>query len=132
MPSYDFRCEDCKKRVVLTFKTYADYDTAAKVCPRCQGTRLTRVITRVAIGRSEESRFSSMDDDAALDDLADADPRTLGRFMRRMSGEVGEDMGEEFNEVVGRLERGEDPESIEASMALPDEPETAGESLGEE
>jgi len=36
--------------------------------------------------------------------------------MRRMSEEVGENMGDEFNEVVHRLERGEDPESIEAAM----------------
>jgi len=65
------------------------------------------------------SRFDSTDD-SVLDDLADADPATLGRYMRRMSSEMGEDMGEEFNEVVERLEHGEDPESIESSMQLPD------------
>jgi len=57
-----------------------------------------------------------MDDESAMEDLADADPATLGRYMRRMSDEVGEDLGEEFNEVVDRLERGEDPETIEAAM----------------
>jgi hypothetical protein len=36
--------------------------------------------------------------------------------MRQMSSEVGEDLGPEFDEVVGRLEAGEDPESIEQSM----------------
>ncbi len=116
LPSYDYRCNDCKRRVVLTYKTYADYDQAVPTCPRCKGTNLTRLISRVAIAKSEESRFSSLDDDSALDDLADADPATLGRYMRRMSQEVGEDLGDEFNEVVGRLERGENPEDIEASM----------------
>jgi hypothetical protein len=33
-----------------------------------------------------------------------------------MSQETGEDMGPEFDEVVGRLEAGEDPEEIEKSM----------------
>jgi hypothetical protein len=33
-----------------------------------------------------------------------------------MSSEVGEDMGPEFEEVVGRLERGENPEDIEADL----------------
>ncbi len=116
MPSYDYRCNNCKRRVVLTYKTYAEYDKATPTCPRCHGTNLTRLISRVAIAKSEESRFSSMDDDSALDDLADADPATLGRYMRRMSSELGEDLGEEFNEVVDRLESGEDPESIESSM----------------
>ena len=36
--------------------------------------------------------------------------------MRQMSQEMGEDLGDEFNEVVGRLEKGESPESIEKSM----------------
>ena len=36
--------------------------------------------------------------------------------MRSLSREMGEDMGDEFNEVVDRLEKGEAPESIEESM----------------
>jgi hypothetical protein len=109
---------------VLTYKTYADYDAATPTCPRCKGTNLTRLISRVAIAKSESSRFDSMDD-SVMDDLADADPATLGRYMRRMSGEIGEDLGEEFNEVVDRLERGESPEDIEASM-----PDPGGSSFG--
>src|SRR5581483_1923905 len=116
LPSYDYRCNDCKRRVVLTYKTYAEYDQAVPTCPRCKGTNLTRLISGVVIAKSDESRFASLDDDTALDDLADADPATLGRYMRRMSQEMGEDLGDEFNEVVGRLERGENPEDIEASM----------------
>jgi putative FmdB family regulatory protein len=115
VPSYDYRCNDCQRRVVLTYKTYADYDAATPTCPRCHGTNLTRLISRVSIAKSEESRFGSLDD-TALDDLADADPATMGRYMRRMSEEVGEDLGDDFNEVVNRLERGENPEDIEASM----------------
>ena len=55
-------------------------------------------------------------DDSFLDDLDTEDPRTLGRMLREMSSEVGEDLGDEFEEVVGRLEKGENPEDIEASM----------------
>jgi hypothetical protein len=33
-----------------------------------------------------------------------------------MGDELGDDLGGEFEEVVGRLEAGEDPEAIEASM----------------
>jgi hypothetical protein len=48
--------------------------------------------------------------------LDEEDPRSLGRYMRKMSKEMGEDLGDEFDEVVGRLESGESPESIEDSM----------------
>ena len=60
--------------------------------------------------------LDAMIDDPTLAGLDDEDPKTLGRFMRKMSQEMGEDMGEEFNEVVDRLEKGESPESIESSM----------------
>ncbi len=120
MPAYDFRCLDCQHRMVLTF-SYAEYAAAEKRCTRCGSLNLRRVITKVAIAKSEASRFASLDDDSALDDLADADPATLGRFMRRMADETGEDLGEEFNTIVERLERGEDPESIEADFAVPED-----------
>lgn len=120
MPAYDFRCLDCQHRMVLRF-SYAEYATAEKRCTRCGSLNLRRVITKVAIAKSESSRFADLDDDSVLDDLADADPATLGRFMRRMADETGEDLGEEFNTIVERLERGEDPESIEADLAVPED-----------
>jgi hypothetical protein len=68
-----------------------------------------------------------------LDDLADPDslegleddPRALGKMMRKMSGEMGEDMGPEFHEVIDRLEKGQSPEEIEKAM-----PELGGDEDG--
>ena len=70
----------------------------------------------MAVVRSEESRWDSLEDPAAFGDLDEDDPRSLGRWMRRMSTEMGEDLGDEFDEVVDRLEAGESPESIEESL----------------
>ena len=36
--------------------------------------------------------------------------------MRRMSGELGEEMPPEFDEVVDRLEKGQSPEEIERDL----------------
>ena len=74
-----------------------------------------RVIRRVRMMRSEDSRLDSLESMAdldALDDLDNADPRALGSMMRKMGEEVGEDLGPEFDEVVGRLEAGEDPRFV--------------------
>jgi hypothetical protein len=70
----------------------------------------------VALAKSEEARLDKLLDDRDLAALDDEDPRALGRFMRKLSSETGEDLGEDFDEVVGRLETGESAESIEASM----------------
>lgn len=54
---------------------------------------------------------------AALEGLED-NPKELGRMMRKMGSEMGEELPAEFDEVVDRLEKGQSPEDIEA--ALPD------------
>jgi putative FmdB family regulatory protein len=121
MPIYEYTCHDCQRRVSLLWRSFADAADRQAVCPRCGGVRLTRLISRVSVVRSEESRLDDLADPGSLGDLDENDPKSLGRFMRKMAAETGEDLGPEFAEVVGRLEAGEDPESIEKSM-----PELAG------
>lgn len=55
-------------------------------------------------------------DPSSFGDLDENDPRSVARWMRKMSNEVGEDLGPEFDEVVDRLESGESPEAIEKDM----------------
>jgi hypothetical protein len=76
--------------------------------------------------RSEESRLDDLADPSSMPDFDENDPKSLGHWMRKMSEEVGEDLGPEFDEVVGRLEAGESPEDIEESM-----PDLMGEDGGD-
>ena len=96
--------------------SFVEYDAAEPECPHCHGRNLKRRIGRIALAKSEDARMDTMMDDSALAGLDEDDPKSIGRFMRKMSREMGEDMGDEFNEVVDRLESGESPESIEESM----------------
>ena len=66
--------------------------------------------------RSEESRIESLTDPEKWGDLDESDPVAMATMMKRLGGELGEDMGPEFNDVVDRLESGEDPDSIESSL----------------
>ncbi|NKQ34096.1 MAG: zinc ribbon domain-containing protein [Chloroflexi bacterium] len=115
MPYYEYICRDCGKPARLFF-SFAEYETAQPACPHCAGQHLKRHIRRVAIAKSEDARMDSLLDDSALANLDEDDPKALGQFMRKMSQEMGEDMGDEFNEVVDRLEHGESPEAIEESL----------------
>ncbi len=126
MPNYDYRCLDCKRRFEV-FLPYAEYGRQKVTCPHCQSENIQRKIGRVRIGHSEESRLDSYSDPSMLEGLDD-DPKALGRMMRQMSQELGEDMGPEFSEVVNRLEAGQSPDEIEASMPdLPGDDSFAGE-----
>ena len=119
MPTYDFICLDCKKRFDL-FMTYSEYGTRIAACSHCGSQNTRRRMTRVRIAKSEENRLESLSDfsdPSALAGLED-DPKELGRMMRKMGTEMGEELPPEFDEVVDRLEKGQSPEEIES--ALPD------------
>jgi hypothetical protein len=75
-----------------------------------------RLISRFASLKSEESRMDALTDPDHLPGFDESDPRAMASWMRKMSRETGEDMGPEFNEVLDRLERGEDPDKIEEEM----------------
>lgn len=115
MPVYNYICNDCRRPVKLFF-SYEEYDEAEPVCPYCESKALQRKIGRISVAKSEDARMDNLLDDSALAGLDEEDPRSIGRFMRKMSHEMGEDLGDEFNEVVDRLESGQSPESIEESM----------------
>jgi putative FmdB family regulatory protein len=113
MPTYEFRCQDCHKRFDV-FMSFSEYGNTQVKCPHCGSTNIRRKIGRIRVARSDESRLENFSD-ADLNGMEN-DPQGLGRMMRKMSQEAGEDMPAEFNEVVGRLEKGESPEAIEKSM----------------
>lgn len=116
MPIYEYYCADCRRRVSVFFRTFSEASDAAARCPRCEGSRLRRLMSRVAVLKSEESRLDAMADPSFMAGLENEDPRALAGFMRKMSDEMGEPLDAEMSEMVERLERGESPEEIEKSM----------------
>lgn len=123
MPIYEYYCFDCRKRVSLFFRTVSAAQEATPICPICGGKRLHRLVSRVAVVHSEEDRMERlMEDESLLAGLENEDPRALAKFMRTMQSELGEEMDDpELGEMIGRLEAGESPEAIEASLGLDDE-----------
>jgi putative FmdB family regulatory protein len=114
MPTYDFRCNNCRKRFDI-FLTYQEYETAAIRCPHCGSEDVLRRIGRIRVAKTDAGRLEEMGDPAALDGI-EKDPRALGQMMRQMGSQIGEEMPPEYDEVVGRLEAGESPEDIDRSM----------------
>lgn len=120
MPIYEYRCQQCQKRFSIFWRTISEATRGAPTCPRCGTAEVRRLVSRVRFVRSGASLLEgdSLDE---LSDFDENDPKSLGRMMRRMRDELGDeagDLGPEFDEVVSRLEKGESPEEIE--KALPD------------
>jgi putative FmdB family regulatory protein len=118
MPLYDYYCPDCKSRFDV-FMTYSEYGSRPVTCSICGGKNVRRRLPRVRVAKSEESRMDSLagdfSDPSALAGLEN-DPQAMGRMMRKMGKELGEEMPPEFEDVVDRLEKGQSPEEIEKEI----------------
>ena len=98
--------------------TFSEYGKKTVLCAHCQSDNVRRRMTKVRIAKSDASRMESAADDFSGMEGIENDPKALARMMRKMGGEMGEDLPSEFNEVVDRLEAGQSPEEIES--VLPD------------
>ena len=128
MPIYEYLCGECGRRFSVFWRSFSDVDEAKVDCKRCGSEHVRRLMSRVRVVRSEDSRLEDLADPGAWGDLDENDPKSMGRFMRKMMSEIGDeagDLGPEFDEVVDRLEAGQDPEDIEKDM-----PDLMGEGPG--
>jgi putative FmdB family regulatory protein len=118
MPNYDFTCLDCHQRFDV-FMPFSEYGTRLVTCPHCKSQNVRRGIPHVRLAKSEESRMEALSGDfsdpSALAGLEN-DPQAMGRMMRKMGNEMGEEMPPEFSEVVDRLEKGQSPQDIEKEL----------------
>lgn len=118
MPTYEYRCKNCGRKVSLFYKTYKQYDEATPTCTHCGSADLSRLISRVAIAKPGRD-FSSMSETEMLNVLEGGNPQEMGRMMQQVMETAGGDaseLGPEFQEATSRLLKGENPESIEKDL----------------
>ena len=116
MPIYEYRCEDCGK--ISEFLMIKTDETVTPQCKRCKSKKMFRVLSKVRVIRSEESRIESLADPSKWGDLDEKDPKSMARLMKRMGKEFGEDMDMNMDEME---------QAIEEEMASP-KPEGESES----
>ncbi len=109
MPIYEFRCRSCRRRTsVFTRAIGGDVDA---VCSHCGSREMSRLVSRVAVLRSDEDMFSGLDE-SALADVDENDPRAMARMVRRMSQQMGEPLDAEAEAELEKMEAGEMPDDF--------------------
>ncbi len=94
MPIYEYYCDTCKK--VSSFLLLRVSEQIEPYCKKCNGKDVRRILSRVSVIKSEESRMESLLDPNKFSDLDENDPRSVEKVMRRMGRELGDEMGEDF------------------------------------
>ncbi len=128
MPIYEFYCRDCN----TIYNFFSKYVNTNKIplCPRCKDSKLSRQASVFAVaGRAKEGSDA---DDLPFDEskmekamqmlereagnINEEDPKQAAALMRKLSDVAGLKLGSGMDEAIRRLERGEDPDSIESEM----------------
>lgn len=109
MPIYEYRCNKCKKKVsILTLRISEEVNPE---CEYCGSRNLSRLMSRFAMVKSEESRLDALADPSNLSGIDENDPKSMARWMRKMGKEMGEEFsGDEFDHMVDEMEAGHMPE----------------------
>lgn len=114
MPLYEYRCNQCRKRVTLLVRGGAS-ETA---CPQCGSRDLVRLFSTFSIQRTYMDDYESILNDSRLvNGLESDDPRALAEWNRRMSRGLDQDTGPEYTEMLERMEKGEVPPEVAGEEA---------------
>jgi putative FmdB family regulatory protein len=128
MPIYEFYCEDCN--TLFNFFSKTINTKKRPRCPRCKKARLKRQVSLFAFtGKATEDSdmpdlpFDESKMEQAMgmlageaDQINEDDPRQAANLMRKLSDLSGLKLGQGMEEALSRMERGEDPEAIEAEL----------------
>ena len=109
MPIYEFRCNACRRRTSVFTRSIGAPITA--VCEHCGSTEVSRLISRVAVVRQEGDSLDNFDE-SSLADVDENDPRSMARWVRKMSDKMGEPLDAEMEANLDRMEAGEMPHDL--------------------
>ncbi len=110
MPIYEYRCGACNRRTSVFVRSISSPVTAA--CEHCGSKKLSRLVSKFAVHRASGGGDGFGDDLGGMDDVDENDPQSVARWARKMRQDSGEDLGPEFDEMIGRMEAGESPDEM--------------------
>ncbi|MCE5265372.1 MAG: zinc ribbon domain-containing protein [Deltaproteobacteria bacterium] len=128
MPIYEFYCNRCN--TVFSFFSPGVNTTKIPACPRCRRPlkRQMSIFARVSRGKEEPAGDdmppigeAKMEKAMAMlageaEKMNEDDPRQAAQLMRKLTDATGLSLGSGMEEALSRLEKGEDPDRIEAEM----------------
>ena len=76
-------------------------------------------MSRFTTVKSEDARLEALADSSSLGDLDENDPKSVGRFMKTMDREFGNDLGDDFEAAMDEAMAEGDADGDEAAATEP-------------
>jgi len=109
VPIYEFRCNACRRRTSVFTRSIGAPITA--MCEHCGSADVSRLISRVSVVRPVGGSFDKLDE-SSLAGVDENDPRSMARWVRKMSDQMGEPLDAEMQANLERMEAGEMPDDF--------------------
>lgn len=98
MPIYEYLCQDCRR--VFSFLILNLQEKFAPACRQCGSRALERILSRVHVRLSEETRLERLADSSQWSGVDENDPKSVARVLKKMGQEMGEDFPGEVDQMV--------------------------------
>lgn len=121
MPIYEYRCQNCRRKVEVFARDRSQ--SLSPTCSHCGSDQMSRVFSRFAVRRSKNDKSvydDILSDRKLTDGLMRNDPRALAEWSRKMSRAADEDATPETDELMDRLDAGEDVSEVLETMKPPE------------
>lgn len=107
MPIYEYKCNGCNRVVSIFFRSFSV--ASGGTCPECGSQDIQRLISKVAIVKTEAERLSALSEATRNGAINPGDHRTIDNWSRQMAEQLGGEVGGEMQGMLDRLEAGDAP-----------------------
>ena len=131
MPVYEFLCASCNK--IFSFHSFKVATEKVPVCPKCSNVDLRRVPSSFGVATANKASAGQGGGEGAgledprmeqemmrfaseLEGMDENDPKAMAAAVRKMTEIAGEPVTPAMEEMIRRLEAGEDPEKVEEEL----------------
>jgi putative FmdB family regulatory protein len=104
MPIYEYRCNQCHRKFSQLVLEPAS--ATSVTCSHCDSRRVTKLISTVAVHRSEASRLATLDRGSHRDDDFYKDRQNIGLWAKKQMQRRGIQPSSQFEEVVEKARSG--------------------------
>jgi putative FmdB family regulatory protein len=121
MPIYEYRCNKCRRKVEVFARNPST--VSSPTCSHCGSSETSRIFSKFAVRRSKQDKGvydDILSDRKLTDGLMRNDPRALAEWSRKMSRAADEDSTPETEELMDRLDAGEDVSEVLEAMKPPE------------
>ena len=98
MPIFEFRCRTCRRKTTALVRARARIGEVR--CTHYGSADLVKLVSQFAMPQSDEARLDALSDPSSFTGIDEHDPKSVARIMKKIGREMGENLGNDFDQAL--------------------------------